>query len=99
MPRITLPALMFRTPRKFVEDREDGFRPVGTISYQHSISIEGEGWKAYADTDLTEGLNGSRTKLDTGEPVPVEAVVDLYVNSRGKLVPALVALTEPTTKR
>ena len=90
--RIKIPAQMWKSPTKFVSDGK--YSPEGTISYRHLISIQGEAAKLYADEDLTSGLNGSRAKLDTGDPVDVNAEVDLYVTSGGKLGVALVALTE-----
>jgi hypothetical protein len=94
MPKITLRADMFRTPDRYVSDGK--YSPEGTISFRHMLSIEGQSAKLYADTDLTQGLNGSAAKIgaEPGVGVPVNAVVDLYVSSGGKLTAKLLELRE-----
>ena len=96
MPKASLYAQMFKTPRKFVSDGR--FTPEGTVQFRHTVSIEGEAQDFYCDTDLTAGLNGSRSKLDTGDPVPVEVDLDLgmaTVGNKKKLVAQdLVAVRE-----
>lgn len=92
MPKATIRAEMFKSPRRYESDGK--YTPVGTVQYLHSISIEGEAAKFYTSTDLTESLNGTRAKLDTGVAVPIEADVDLYVRG-GKLTGGdLLALRE-----
>lgn len=94
MPNAEVSAVMYRSPRKYVSDGK--FTPEGTIQFQHTLSIEGEGARFYCDADLTGGLNGSRAKLDKGEAVPVVATVRLGVQGRKLVAAELLSIAEPT---
>lgn len=87
--RTTIVGEMYRTPRRYVSDREDDR---GTVQFMHALSIEGEAARFYEPEDLTVEWNGDRDALDKGVAMPVEAEVDVVVYKGALRVFDLLAL-------
>lgn len=88
-----LPAVVFKTPRRFEQRDKNTGKPTGTIRYIHTVLLDGAPCDFFADTDLTLALNGSRDKLDTGSPI--EVLVDLELTGyNNRCNPQLRAIRE-----